>query len=405
MRILIITLGDFGRSPRMQYHAVAAANEGADVDVLAYGGRSPIAAVLDSPRIRIHALPTAKSAGRPELPKLAFLILGVLRTIREFFLLLWRCVVQLDRPDVILVQNPPALPVLAVAVVAQRLRRSRLIVDWHNFGWSMLRLRLGPRHAAVRVAGAMERWLGTHADAHFCVSQAMQKMLLSFGCRDVHVLRDRPAELFRHARTWDRDQLATRADLNFPNPGSKILVSSTSWTADEDFGLLLDALRICDQRFNASGNVALHLVITGDGPLREEFEARFATAKLQHVRLATVWLSTDDYAALLRSADLGICLHTSTSGVDLPMKALDMFGAGLPVCAFDYGPCVAELFTEENSVLFRDSKTLAACIEQFCLHEDASERLATLREGVARMPQVSWEEGWGAEARAAIFGD
>lgn len=38
----MVVVGDVGRSPRMQYHALSLAKEGFDVNVIGYGGSEPI---------------------------------------------------------------------------------------------------------------------------------------------------------------------------------------------------------------------------------------------------------------------------------------------------------------------------------------------------------------------------
>lgn len=42
----------------------------------------------------------------------------------------------------LLVQNPPAIPSLAVARIASVLRGQRVVIDWHNFGFSILKMKL-----------------------------------------------------------------------------------------------------------------------------------------------------------------------------------------------------------------------------------------------------------------------
>lgn len=96
-----------------------------------------------------------------------------------------------------------------------------------------------------------------------------------------------------------------------------LLVSSTSWTPDEDFSVLLEALRRFDARTASGACPSLPLVmvvVTGKGPQKAMYVERMKAAKMTRVAICTAWLEPDDYPVLLGSADLGICLHTSTSG-------------------------------------------------------------------------------------------
>lgn len=115
----------------------------------------------------------------------------------------------------------------------------------------------------------------------------------------------------------------------------RLIVSSTSWTDDEDFSMLLDAVQEYERRSDASYPKLL-FVITGKGPLRQMYEEKISAMQLDRTRIVTAWLAAKDYPLLLGSADLGISLHTSSSGMDLPMKVVDMFGCGLPVCAVGF---------------------------------------------------------------------
>jgi beta-1,4-mannosyltransferase len=108
-------------------------------------------------------------------------------------------------------------------------------------------------------------------------------------------------------------------------------------------------------------------LVTGDGARRAEFERLFAGLPARRVQLRARFLEPEDYPRVVGSADLGLCLHRSSSGLDIPMKIADLFGAGVPVCALDYGALPSGSATHQRAVV-RHREQLASIL--FDLFED-----------------------------------
>jgi beta-1,4-mannosyltransferase len=423
-RVAIVVLGEIGQSPRMQLHARALVDRGVSVDIIAYAGDVTPEWLRTDPRIGLWPLPAPGWAGRHRLPRAIFVLYSLCRVARISCGLLWTLMFQTSRPDFILLQTPPPVPTIAACLLAARWRGATVIIDWHNYGHTILALRLGERHWAVRMTFWSEYMFGRLAAGHICVSQAMCRDLAArWGIPDTVVLYDRPPARFCEASDGDRrrlfeglshiipvDMARARATGNGSQPG--ILVSPTSWTADEDFALLLDALEHCDaamaeEEDAAEGEVFPDLVVllTGHGPLRQTYEQRISSLVLRHIVVRTAWLSDEDFPILLGSSDLGLCLHTSSSGVDLPMKIAEMQGANLPVCAFDYGACLTEMVAPgETGLLFSDSATLSRQLRDLFRNFPAgASRLAGMRNALRTRPRRHWGEEWD-DVAAPCFG-
>ena len=416
MRAAVVVVGDLGRSPRMQYHARALSLNGADVDFVGYEGAPLPTSISSDPRIHVHALPEARLRFRRagHWPA-TFAILAAIDALR-LSAHLYRTLMRLPVPDLILVQNPPALPTLFVAALVARARGARLVVDWHNLGYSQLSLLLGRRHIAVRLSRWFEMIAGRAATAHLCVSRGLAKFLKDkFKLTNIHVLYDRPASAFAPLDRTEREQirqaLFSRLEIR---GGSHVgfIVSPTSWTADEDFDLIIDAVRDLEDRVrgweaNHPGRrfPDLAILVTGDGQRRAEFERRFAGLPARRIQLRTRWLDPDDYPRIVGAADLGLCLHRSSSGVDIPMKVVDLFGVGVPVCALDYGACLAERVRHsDNGLLFSTARQLSDLLfDLFETFPADTSLLDRLRAGARRAARPTWEEGWAREAKDVLI--
>ncbi|KAI5332799.1 hypothetical protein L3X38_022928 [Prunus dulcis] len=378
-RACVVVLGDIGRSPRMQYHALSLARQvSLEVDIVAYGGSEPHSAVLEHQSIHIH-----KMQQWPTFPR------------------------GIPAPDVFLVQNPPSVPTLVAVKCASWLRRSALL--------------------SSPICGNIHRWFERHfgkmADGSLCVTRAMQHELAQNWGIKATVLYDQPPEFFRPASLEEKHKLFCRLDKSLRKPlgvqdctstgtgemlnkdinetvfstlvGTDItskldrpalIVSSTSWTPDEDFGILLEAAVMYDRRVAA--------ILNEDDSIQEEALWKEMQSGKQYLYPRLLFVITGKGPEKEKgSADLGVCLHTSSSGLDLPMKVqheldtaldkiavicifsncfslsffvqfsgirvVDMFGCGLPVCAVSYS-CIKELVqVEKNGLLFSSSSELA----------------------------------------------
>ena len=87
------------------------------------------------------------------------------------------------------------------------------------------------------------------------------------------------------------------------------------------------------------------------------------------------------------------------------MKVVDLFGAGVPVCAIDYGACLAERVRHgDNGLLFSTARQLSDVLfDLFETFPSDSSLLDRLRSGARRSARPTWEEGWAVEARAVLL--
>lgn len=139
-------------------------------------------------------------------------------------------------------------------------------------------------------------------------------------------------------------------------------------------------------------------MVTRKGPLKSHYEKNIDKMSLEHCRIETVWL--DDYQAysdLLRSSDAGVSLHASSSGLDLPMKILDMFGCELPVFAKNFS-CLGELVRDGvNGLTFETPEDLARHIYRGFVVENGDGVLESIRKNVKRENVARaglWDKQW-----------
>jgi beta-1,4-mannosyltransferase len=344
---------------------------------------------------------------------------------------------------VLLIQNPPAIPLLLIALIyCKTALRSRpgLVVDWHNVGYSMLpndRTSSRTTRLARRLTQRYEQYFSPFATAHFCVTQAMQAFLQRDMQIDAHVLYDCPVfepldlreqheilqrlspqlmpalpiswtgnidSAYQTLLTEAVDEQEVRHRPNRP----WLVMTSTSWTPDEDFDLLLQALvlldqSICQAQSQSSSSTKILVLITGKGPLREHYERVISqlSPPLQHVCVQTLWLAASDYPKLISCSDLGLSLHTSTSGLDLPIKIQDCFGCHVPVLAKRF-QCLPEILVDNvHGRVFETAPELAQQLQELLVEKGGAQKWEQYRRAIAK-DRTQWHDNWVQNALPVI---
>ncbi|KAL7516137.1 hypothetical protein ACHAWX_001186 [Stephanocyclus meneghinianus] len=497
---LVMVLGDLGRSPRMQYHALSLLEHGHYVSLVGYAGEGLIPplqnalATSTSPEIgeascsfrgHLHVL-RMDPYQPPRNNILCRILYYPLRLASLLYCVIYTLWVQFNHTthtelpvDIILVQNPPSVPTLLLAYIfciwngILRRHRPRFVIDWHNLGHTMFDLpnsqasflRKTSQKSLRAFVKVYEYTMASLADAHLCVTQAMEGWLgENFGVhgRHVRVVYDKPPLLFCPTRVEEQHELCRRLNLEdqegvsqwmynmeqeqsqaqpdftektlFTQAVTKngeitsvelrcnrpaLLVSSTSWTPDEDFSILLEALDILQSKVQRNLSAVTQqnvlsfprvlVLVTGKGPQKDQYVPLLDEFNRTHpsIKIFTLWLEAVDYPKLLGCATLGISLHTSTSGLDLPMKVLDMFGCQVPVCAIGFD-CVAELVKDGvNGRIFQNGDELANqlfdLLKGYPNEEGGGSELEKYKLNIRGMKR--WKENWEESAQDLIVGE
>ena len=425
--VAVLVVGDLNRSPRMLNHCLSLSEsfeEINEISLIGYNGGDIRSDISTNPKIKQYYIRQGLNKLLRKLPKFLFILVALIKIITQIFSLSWILLLSIPKFKFLILQNPPGIPAMLICWIICKIRGAKFIIDWHNYGYTILKVNNRPNFL-VNLACKYEKYLGKKSDLNFCVSQAEKRDLKKQFEIEAICLPDRPVKgLFKFLNENEANELykkysnelSSLIDSHLPeNKNNKpiVMISSTSWTPDEDFSLLLDSFikteemileEIEDKEKKSRVNITkdkikkILFLITGRGPLRDNFMKKVAEAKLNYFEVKSIWLESDDYPKLLSLVDLGISLHYSSSGIDLPMKVVDMFSGCLPVASIYYDTIVELVEENKNGFLFKNDKELCKILKNVIIEYSTSgkcQKIDKFRENLHKdLDKNDWVSQW-----------
>ena len=424
--VAVLVVGDLNRSPRMLNHCIALTESFPninEVSLIGYDGGDIRSDIANNSKIKQYHFFQKINKFLRKLPRILFIFVALLKIILQTISLTW-ILLRIPKFRFLILQNPPGIPSMLICWLICKIRGSKFIIDWHNYGYTILKVNNRPNFI-VNLAYKYEKYIGKKSDLNFCVSRAEKRDLKKQFNIDAICLPDRPVKgLFKFLNSIEANdlyknypnELYSLIDTHLEKNQNKkpiVMISSTSWTPDEDFSMLLDAFIKTEEMIKESiedktkkdiYNITedkikkILFLITGRGPMRDKFMEKISEANLKFFDVKSIWLESDDYPKLLSLVDLGVSLHYSSSGIDLPMKVVDMFSGCLPVASVYY-ETINELVQENvNGFLFKNSKDLSKILKNVIIEISATgkcEKINKFRENLHKeLDKNDWVSQW-----------
>jgi beta-1,4-mannosyltransferase len=181
-----MVFGDIERSPRIQNHTNSLLANGYKVDLIAYADSNDTSGFIDKKfarNCRLLCLKHPKKLNFSARSKVFSSLLGLQRVMGQLMHILYYLFrdainrMSIELPAFILIQIPPSMPTLLIAKGMSVIFKIPLIIDWHNFGFSILNLESSNASKLVSIARWYEISLGKSANIHLTVTNAMKSEL------------------------------------------------------------------------------------------------------------------------------------------------------------------------------------------------------------------------------------
>ena len=171
-----MVVGDLNRSPRMLNHCLSLTDsfeEINEVSLIGFNGGDIRSDISTNPKIKQYYISQGLNKLLRKLPKFLFIFVALIKIITQVISLSW-ILLRIPKFKFLILQNPPGIPAMLICWIICKIRGSKFIIDWHNYGYTILKVNNRPQFL-VNLACKYEKYLGKKSDVNFCVSQAEKK--------------------------------------------------------------------------------------------------------------------------------------------------------------------------------------------------------------------------------------